>query len=181
MKLDITFRGLDPIESLKRYARTKLERIGRHVSHDGAAHVVLSIERHLHHADIELRAGPLVMRGHAKSGDMYASIDGAVDRLDRQLRRIRDRRKHHHGRDRVHHGLQLVRQGDSATPRQLELVLSLDEAIAAMERSGQSSIVFSDESEARLRLVFRRSDGGFGVIDGPAALRDDGSLVKQAG
>jgi len=52
----------------------------------GEAHVVLSLERHLHHADITIMSGAWLLRGREKSEDMYASIDQVIDKLERQIR-----------------------------------------------------------------------------------------------
>src|SRR3954470_17254910 len=108
MQLNITFRHFEPIDSLKNYAREKVDRAEKYLDKAGEAHVVLSLERHLHHADITITSGPFVLRGRERSEDMYASIDLAMDKIERQLRRYKERLKHHHGRDRVHHRQELV-------------------------------------------------------------------------
>src|SRR6185436_16220544 len=110
MQMNITFRHLDPIDSLKNYAQDKVERANKYLDRAGEAHVVLSLERHLHHADITITSGAFVLRGREKSEDMYASIDLAMDKIERQLRRYKERLKHHHGRERVHHRQDLVNQ-----------------------------------------------------------------------
>lgn len=103
MQLNITFRNLDASDALKAYAREKVERVNRYLDRAGEAHVVLSLERHLHHADITVHSGRFVLRGRDKSSDMYASLDNAMDKIERQLIRYKERLKQHHGRDRVHH------------------------------------------------------------------------------
>lgn len=103
MQLNITFRNLDASDSLKTYAREKVERVNRYLDRAGEAHVVLSLERHLHHADITVHSGRFVLRGRDKSNDMYASLDNAMDKIEKQLIRYKERLKQHHGRDRVHH------------------------------------------------------------------------------
>ncbi len=108
MQLNITFRHIEPIDSLKNYAREKVDRANKYLDKPGEAHVVLSLERHLHHADITIASGAFVLRGRERSEDMYASIDLAMDKIERQLRRYKDRLKHHHGRDRVHHRAGLI-------------------------------------------------------------------------
>lgn len=110
MQLNITFRQFGASDSLKEYAREKVERVNRLLDRAGEAHVVLSLERHLHHADITIHSGAWVLRGRDKSDDMYASIDLAMDKIERQLRRYRDKLKSHHGRERVHHRQELVNQ-----------------------------------------------------------------------
>ncbi|NMO20248.1 ribosome hibernation-promoting factor, HPF/YfiA family [Pyxidicoccus fallax] len=110
MQFNITFRQFGASDSLKEYAREKVERVNRLLDRAGEAHVVLYLERHLHHADITIHSGAWVLRGREKSDDMYASIDLAMDKIERQLRRYRDKLKTHHGRERVHHRQDLVNQ-----------------------------------------------------------------------
>ena len=57
MQLNITFRHLEPIDSLKNYAREKVERAHKYLDKAGDAHVVLSLERHLH----QLTETPIVL------------------------------------------------------------------------------------------------------------------------
>ncbi|WP_224243290.1 ribosome hibernation-promoting factor, HPF/YfiA family [Hyalangium gracile] len=110
MQMNITFRQFGASDSLKEYAREKVDRVNRLLDRAGEAHVVLSLERHLHHADITIHSGSWVLRGREKSEDMYASIDLAMDKIERQLRRYKDKLKSHHGRERVHHRQDLVNQ-----------------------------------------------------------------------
>ena len=86
MQMNITFRHLDPIDSLKNYAQDKVERANKYLDRAGEAHVVLTLERHLHHADITIMSGSYVLRGRDTSEDMYASIDTVHDKLERQIR-----------------------------------------------------------------------------------------------
>jgi len=110
MQMNITFRQFGTSDSLKEYAREKVDRVNKLLDRAGEAHVVLSLERHLHHADITIHSGSWVLRGREKSEDMYASIDLAMDKIERQLRRYKDKLKTHHGRERVHHRQDLVNQ-----------------------------------------------------------------------
>ena len=110
MQMNITFRQFGTSDALKEYAREKVDRVNKLLDRAGEAHVVLSLERHLHHADITIHSGSWVLRGREKSEDMYASIDLAMDKIERQLRRYKDKLKTHHGRERVHHRQELVEQ-----------------------------------------------------------------------
>jgi putative sigma-54 modulation protein len=110
MQLNITFRQFGSSEALKEYAREKVERVNKYLDRSGEAHVVLSLERHLHHAEITIHSGSWVLRGREKSEDMYASIDLAMDKIEAQLRRYKEKLKNHHGRERVHHRQDLMKQ-----------------------------------------------------------------------
>ena len=84
MQVNITFRHLDSTEALKAHARDKVQHIQRYIDRPTEAHVVLYVENLEHKADINLKAGPFLLRGRAKSGDMYASIVRAVEKIERQ-------------------------------------------------------------------------------------------------
>jgi len=74
MQMNITFRHVNPIESLKTYAQEKVERVNKYLDTPSEAHVVLSVEKHHHQADITIHSGPYMLRGKERSQDMYASI-----------------------------------------------------------------------------------------------------------
>lgn len=194
MQLNITFRHFDPIDSLKNYAREKVDRAHKYLESAGEAHVVLSLERHLHHADITITSGAFVLRGREKSEDMYASIDLAMDKIERQLRRYKERLKHHHGRDRVHHRHELVAQhlkvrhdvvemldpekasveADN-TPRVirsnefLAKPMLVEEAIMQMDLMNNDFLVFTNAQSHEMNVVYRRKDGHYGLIEASAA------------
>ncbi len=97
MQLDVTFRNIESSEALKAYAREKVERVNKYVDRPMEAHVVLSSERHEMHADIRIHVhqSDLTLRGKAKEEDMYASVDVAMDKIERQLRRYKEKLKNH--------------------------------------------------------------------------------------
>jgi putative sigma-54 modulation protein len=189
MQMNITFRHFDPIDTLKNYAAEKVERAHKYLDRAGEAHVVLSLERHLHHADITITSGPFVLRGREKSEDMYASIDLAMDKIERQLRRYKDRLKHHHGRDRVHHRQGLVKDlkvrhdvvelaeperepnPEKATPRVIKTndllikPLEVEEAIMQMDLMNNDFLVFTNAGTKEMNVVYRRKDGHYGLIE----------------
>lgn len=139
MQLNITFRQFGSSDSLKEYAREKVERVNRLLDCAGEAHVVLSLERHLHHADITIHSGAWVLRGRDKSEDMYASIDAAMDKIERQLRRYKDKLKTHHGRERVHHRQGLVNQFTQVRHAIFEVPADQDFADAEAEVSTEAA------------------------------------------
>jgi putative sigma-54 modulation protein len=97
MQLDVTFRNIDSSEALKSYAREKVERVKKYVDRPMEAHVVLSTERHEMHADIQINVhqANLVLRGKSVHDDMYAALDLAIDKIERQVRKYKDKLKSH--------------------------------------------------------------------------------------
>src|SRR5689334_14192465 len=185
MQLNITFRHLDASESLKEYARDKVDRVRKYLDQAGEAHVVLSLERHLHHADITIHSGAFVLRGREKSEDMYASLDLAMDKIERQLRRYKERLKHHHGRDRVHHRegalaaltvrhdvvevAEPEKHPEPPSPRIIRTnefltrPLKVEEAVMQMDLMNNDFYVFMNADSKEMNVVYRRKDGHYGL------------------
>jgi putative sigma-54 modulation protein len=192
MRLNITFRNLDATDALKEYASEKIERVHKYLDRAGEAHVVLSLERHLHHADISIHAGTFLLRGREKSEDMYASIDLAMDKIERQLRRYKEKLKHHHGRERVHHRQEMLnharvrydvlevpppeeQMNAASGPRVIrtnEIVIkpmTLDEAVMQLDLMNSDILVFTNSVSHQMNVVYRRKDGHFGLIEPTAS------------
>jgi len=192
VQLNITFRNLDASDALKEYAREKIERVHKYLDRAGEAHVVLSLERHLHHADITLHSGSFILRGREKSEDMYASIDLAMDKIERQLRRYKEKLKHHHGRERVHHRQEMLNhfkvrydvvevqdperaaaQGTQGpriirTNEFLAKPMTVDEAVMQMDLMNNDFLVFTNAVSREMNVVYRRRDGHYGLIEASA-------------
>src|SRR5579871_414852 len=191
MQVNITFRNLEAIDSLKDYANEKVERVKKYLDRAGEAHVVLSLERHLHHADITIHSGAFLLRGREKSDDMYASIDLAMDKIERQLRRYKEKLKNHHGRNFEHHqhtalnhlkvrhdvvSFLLTEQAPTeSTPRVVKsnefLIhpMSVDDAVMQMDLMNNDFLVFTNAQSREMNVLYRRKDGHYGLIEAAAA------------
>jgi len=190
MQFNITFRHLEASDSLKSYARERVERVNKFLDRAGEAHVVLTWERHVHHADVTVNAGSFVLRGKDKSQDMYASIDAAVEKIEKQLTRYKEKLKNHHGKKFVHHhegALQQLRvrhnvvafdpsqeETHENSPRVIktnELIakpMSVDEAVMQMDLLNNDFLVFGNRETNEMNVVYRRKDGHYGLIEASA-------------
>ena len=79
MQVNITFRHLEPTEALKSHVRGRVEHVQRYFDRPTEAHAVLHVENLHHHAEITLKAGRYLLRGTARSPELYASIDAAAE------------------------------------------------------------------------------------------------------
>src|SRR5207237_8506588 len=87
MQVNLTVRKTFATDALRNHAQERLAKVAdKYLDKVTEAHVTLSLERYLHHADINLHAGQFHVRGKEKSEDMYASIDLACDKIERQLK-----------------------------------------------------------------------------------------------
>jgi ribosome hibernation promoting factor len=180
MQVNITFRHLESTEALKAHARDKVEHIQRYIDRPSEAHVVLYVENLEHHADINLKAGPFLLRGRAKSNDMYASIDAAAEKIERQLKKHKEKLKNHKVVERQngqsvdvrHEVLSIERAPSDRVVKSSTFQakpMSLDEAILQLELLNSQFFVFQNAKDRAINVVYRRDDGNLGLIEARAS------------
>ncbi len=98
MQIDLTGHHVDITPALRSYVNDKFERLERHFDNVTDVHVILSVEkvRHKAEATIQISGGSLFADN--VEDDMYAAIDGLVDKLDRQVKKHKEKLTDHHRR-----------------------------------------------------------------------------------
>ena len=96
MQLNITGHHVDMTDSLHNYVETKFERLERHFDHVTNVHVVLSVEKQRHKAEATLHMSGAEVFANAENEDMYAAIDALTDKLDRQIKKHKEKLTDHH-------------------------------------------------------------------------------------
>lgn len=91
MQLNVTGHHIDITTALHDYVANKFARLERHFDHVTNVHVILTVEKLIQKAEatMHLRGGNLF--ADAIHEDMYAAIDGLVDKLDRQVKRHKEK------------------------------------------------------------------------------------------
>jgi len=96
MQINITARHLKLTSAIDSYVRKKVSKSGRFFDGDDVrAHAILSVEKNRQITEINFHVGKLTFRAKEQSPDLYASIDLAVDKLDKQLRKQKEISKIH--------------------------------------------------------------------------------------
>jgi putative sigma-54 modulation protein len=96
MKLTVTFRHLESTKSLKNHVEAKLEKLNKFLIKPIDVHVILSVEKFRKQCEITLNASNFHTVAIETNGDMYASIDNAVHKLESQIRKHKEKIKEHH-------------------------------------------------------------------------------------
>jgi len=179
MHVSVTFRNVEPTDSLKEFAAEKIAKIEKYIHTPTDAHVVLSVEKHRHKADITLKAHGMMMRGKNATEDMYASIDGAVDKIERQVKRYRKKLTDHKSREGHAAKIKLnyiaaerpFEEPASELPAQITSTkeidarpLTVEEAIMQMDLMDNNFLVFTNIHTDKLNVLYRKDDG-FGLIE----------------
>jgi putative sigma-54 modulation protein len=95
MQVIVTFRHMDKSNALRDYAIEKTERLNKYLHEPVEVHWVLSVEKIRHIADATVVAGGVTIKGQESTQDMYSAIDAVTDKLEKQVRRHKDKVKHH--------------------------------------------------------------------------------------
>lgn len=103
MQLNLSGHHVDITPALREYVSSKLGKLERHFEHVTSAHVVLTVEklkqRQKAEATVHVPGGTIV--ADAVAEDMYAAIDAMTDKLDRQVRKHKDKVTDHHRQEGV--------------------------------------------------------------------------------
>jgi putative sigma-54 modulation protein len=99
MLLTITGHHIDVSQALRDYVDTKLGKLGRHFDNMTDIHCVLTVEKLLHKAEATVHLSGGTLYADAVEDDMYAAIDGLVDKLSRQVVKHKEKVTDHHARD----------------------------------------------------------------------------------
>jgi putative sigma-54 modulation protein len=97
MQINLTGHHVDITEPLKAYVESKFERLERHFDQVIKVHVILSVEKLRQKAEASIHVNGADVFADAVHEDMYAAIDGLIDKLDRQVLKYKGKRQSHRG------------------------------------------------------------------------------------
>jgi putative sigma-54 modulation protein len=99
MQLSVTGHHVEITAAMRSYVEKKLDRIVRHFDHVIDTHFVLTVEKLLHKAEATLRVRGETIHALASEGDMYAAIDALADKLERRVRKHKEKLTDHHAEE----------------------------------------------------------------------------------
>ena len=96
MQINLTGHHMDITPSLREYVETKFERVERHFDNMTNIHVILSVEKGRHKAEATIHVSKGNIYAESEHEDMYAAIDTLLDKLDRQVKKHKEKLTDHH-------------------------------------------------------------------------------------
>jgi putative sigma-54 modulation protein len=178
MDIIVTFRHTEPIESLKTYAEEKVSKLKKYLDFPTEAHIVLSVEKFRHQADVTLTLDGTRIKGVEETGDMYSAIDQVMDKIEKQVKRhlskIRDHRSENlKGEDK---SMSAEAEADEAAELdQKELVIEIEKMVAKpmdpeeaamqLNLSRKDFLVFRNAKSREINVIYKRGDNMLGLIE----------------
>lgn len=87
LKVNVTFRHVEPTDALRQYAERKLGHVSRALKRPCEAHLILSVDKYRHCGEVTFKAGRLTATAAEENTDLYAVIDLLADKVGRQLKK----------------------------------------------------------------------------------------------
>lgn len=190
MNVIVSGKGLKVTEALRAHAEEKIEAIQRYFDHIIEADVTLSIDRKKEEAenarcDVTVWANGTVLKSSEHKDEMYAAINGAVHKIERQLKKYKQKIRENPKRKSAHeravknakvptetstHTVMKVAASDGK-PKIIRThafamkPMSVDEAAMQLQVLSQEFMVFANAETNEVNVVYRRHDGNIGLIE----------------
>ncbi len=177
MRITFNFKNFDPSDHLRKYARDRFGKLAKFMAGtpDAELQVNLEVEKFRHIADIVLTGKNVHISAREDSEDMYSTVDLVWDKLEAQMRKIRDkdksRRKSGSDSPRMDAGSfdeeaaaqrkPLIQKTDDFSPKPM----IVEEAALQLESTDNEFLVFLNAESERVNVIYRRKTGDFGLID----------------
>ncbi len=173
MQTSVTFKNLDPSENLKAYVGEKLDRFDKYLYNPAEANVVLSVEKFRHMAEINIIGDRLNIYGKEVTDDMYSAIDIALDKLEKQIKKNKEKIRKHRGGQKPNTKENIgenTRIAEDETSQHILVKnieykpMDVEEAVMQIGLVNDNFLVFTDARTNQVNVLYRRKDGNYGLI-----------------
>jgi putative sigma-54 modulation protein len=178
MKVTTTSRHYDLTAALKDYAESKVHNLKKYFDQIVNAHITFSLEKYRHTVEISVHVNGGDFQAKEVSEDMYASVDGAVEKLERQILKYKGKIKKRKNQPSLHDVEINLDKESLDTKEEVKLedlmvaasadefpLLSLEEAIQEMNGNGEMVKIFSNSQTKQVNVIYKREDGKLGIIE----------------
>jgi putative sigma-54 modulation protein len=161
---------MEPTESLRTYAEEKVSKIKKYLDFPVEAHVVLTVQKFRHVADVTLSVNGSRVKGVEETEDMYSAIDQVMDKIEKQVKKhrskIRQRRTISIKDEETEEATALAAEEPTI---EIETMVAkpMDPEEAAMQlvMSKQDFLVFRNSRSGEINVIRKRRDGNLGLIE----------------
>jgi putative sigma-54 modulation protein len=171
MNIIVTGRHLEVTPALKTYAEKKVQKFDRYLSNISEAVVTLSVEKYRHKVEVLLKVNGVLIQAEGITGDVYSSIDEVAEKLDRQIKKYKEKLISHRKSEAKAGSVETETEipaeiGRIIKNKRFELKpMSPDEAAMQMELLDKDFFVFTNDNSGDINVIYRRRDGNFGLIE----------------
>ncbi|NIO17752.1 MAG: ribosome-associated translation inhibitor RaiA [Deltaproteobacteria bacterium] len=176
MGITVTFRQIEPNETLKGYAVDKITKLDKVINNPFDASVILSVKKYRHIAEVLLTAKGISVKAIEETDDLFSAIDLVVDKVEKQVKKFREKRKEHANYGSLNKSIldEVIEEEDISVSGGVEVVrlnnslpkpMTMDDAVKHLEFSGKDVLLFLNFETNTYNVVCRLKDGRVGFIE----------------
>jgi putative sigma-54 modulation protein len=176
MQIIVTFKKIDTSNSLKSYVQKKLDKFDKMLDSPAEAHVVLSVEKIRHIAEITLTCDRLKIHAKENSESMYSSIDTLMDKVKTQIKKHKEKIKRHMSGNKQSIKNESAQSNfpeglsDNLTTDQIIIEtidykpMDIEDAVIELNSGKQSFFVFNNARTQQVNVLYKQNNGKLGLI-----------------
>jgi putative sigma-54 modulation protein len=175
MRITVTLRNGEDESWQKEYVEEKMKKLDKYIDTPAEARVVLQVEKFRNTAEISLLANGLNINSKEEAKDMHLAIDEAVDKLERQLKKHKEKIREHKATAKEAASLAGETTAEESeegavsrvveTKKVLLTPMSLEDAVLQLEETKNRFVVYRDSNTENVHVMYRREDGSVAVIE----------------
>lgn len=169
MNVIVNGRHLEITPALRSYAEGKIGKFEKYLSNITEAIVTLSVEKYRHKAEVLLKVNGYLIQAEGTTGEIYSSIDEVVEKLEKQVRKYKDKYRSFRKGDKKTGEIVAEKtqpEGKIIKHKRFDMKpMGPEEAVDQMELLDKDFFVFVNEVSGDINVVYRRKDGNFGLIE----------------
>lgn len=162
----------DNTKSIKEYIESKLDKLDKYFSeNDYEASVLTKKEGRLQKIEVTIPTKSFTLRNEAIDEDLYAAVDNVIDKLERQIRKNKEKINNRNNRRVIDDFDALLEdefyEEEKVVKRKKLELKPIDEegAIIEMEMLGHNFYVFRDSDTDKICVLYKRKNGNYGIIE----------------
>ncbi len=169
MIINVRSRKNDVTPAMREYAEKRLAKFDKMMGGVDDVTVLHNVAKDTHIVEVTIFVDGIILRSEVMGDDMYACIDMAVEKLERQVRKHKTRLEKRFRKEAQKASIQQL----EALPNDQKLVktkrfdqkpLTVDEAIMQMELLGHTFFAFVNEETGTVNVVYKRKDEDYGLL-----------------
>jgi len=174
MNIAFNFKNFEPSPGLREYAEKRFDKLTKYMpnSENAEVTVLLSVEKTRQIIDVIIDADAMHIAAHERSDDMYSTIDMITDKLEAQMRKMREKMKDRRKvaaspvtmgvvsfteEGKVHS----IEESDKYNPKPMDV----EEAAEQLQALDYEFLVFLNSETERVNVIYKRKNGDYGLID----------------
>ncbi len=178
MRINITFRHVESSDELKEYAEQRLKKLKKYADGPMLVNVVLTVEKFRNTAEVVISGDGIRAAAKEMHEDMKAAIDLVSDKIEKQLKKYRDKLKTRSKRQAAARKVttrpapEISNKTDRDSLEEIIQVekleykpMSVEEAVAQLQVLGEDFIVFTNAETNKINVIYWRKDGTLGLIE----------------